>query len=165
MALRDENYFFTRRIADRDNNEIVFDSQDRKIQETDPKDVIWDEIVGKEEHPENCDGYRFLETDLEAFIRDENYGKEEYPGNCSVIYLSPPVYDEYEDEEWYSWVTRGDRNLLGDESCSKSRNVEDVTPVKNSGVAVAPAGEAMANDGHTMDEVGSEKKHTLLGYA
>jgi hypothetical protein len=100
----------------------VFDSQDRKIQETDPKDVIWDEIVGKEEHPEDGDGYKFLETDSEAFIRDENCGKEEYPRNCSVIYSSPPCFDEYGDEEWYSRFTGG--------------------------VVVAPVCKAMADDGH-----------------
>ena len=73
MALRDENYLFTRRIADRGSDKTVFDSQDRTIQETDPKDVIWDEIDGKEEYPEEGDGYKFQETDSESFIRDENY--------------------------------------------------------------------------------------------
>ncbi|KAM0038927.1 hypothetical protein Hdeb2414_s0013g00421391 [Helianthus debilis subsp. tardiflorus] len=102
MALREANYVFTCRIADRGNYKIVFDSQDRKIQETDSNDVIWDEIVGKEEHPEDCDGYKFQETDSEAFIWDENCGKEEYPGNCSVIYPSPPCYDEFEDGERHS---------------------------------------------------------------
>ncbi|PWA90030.1 mitogen-activated protein (MAP) kinase kinase kinase Ste11, Cryptococcus [Artemisia annua] len=87
MALRDENCLFTRRIADRGSDKTVFDSQDHMIQETDPKDVIWDEIVGKEEYPEEGDGYKFQETDSESFIRDENYGKEEYPGSCSTLYL------------------------------------------------------------------------------
>ncbi|PWA43629.1 mitogen-activated protein (MAP) kinase kinase kinase Ste11, Cryptococcus [Artemisia annua] len=110
MALRDENYLFTRRIADRGSDKTVFDSQDRMIQETDPKDVIWDEIVGKEEYPEEGDGYKFQETDSESFIRDENYGKEEYPGSCSTLYLSHPCFDCYGDKEVsnedYWWVTR-----------------------------------------------------------
>ncbi|KAF5778336.1 putative protein kinase RLK-Pelle-DLSV family [Helianthus annuus] len=136
MALRDENYLFTHRIADRGSDEIVFDSQDRKIQETDPKDVIWDEIVGKEEHPEDCDGYKFLETDSEAFIRDENCGKEEYPGNCSVIYPSPPCFDEYGDEEWYSWFIGGDQNLPG-------------VTVENGGDAIASGGPMVVINGLT----------------
>ena len=110
MALRDENYLFTRRIADRGSDKTVFDSQDRTIQETDPKDVIWDEIDGKEEYPEEGDGYKFQETDSESFIRDENYGKEEYPGSCSTLYSSHPCFDCYGDKEGsnedYWWVTR-----------------------------------------------------------
>ncbi|KAM0044534.1 hypothetical protein Hdeb2414_s0010g00354471 [Helianthus debilis subsp. tardiflorus] len=144
MALRDENYLFTRRIANRGSDEIVFDSQDRKIQETDSKDVIWDEIVGKEEHPEDCDGYKFQETDSEAFIRDENCGKEEYPGNCSVIYPSSPCFDEYEDEEWYFWVSGRNRNLPDDESGSKSRNVEGVIVVEKGGDAMVTGDDTMA---------------------
>ncbi|KAJ0478118.1 hypothetical protein HanRHA438_Chr13g0616121 [Helianthus annuus] len=144
MALRDENYLFTRRIADRGSDEIVVDSQDRKIQETDSKDVIWDEIVGKEEHPEDCDGYKFQETDSKAFIRDENCGKEEYSENCSVIYLSPPCFDEYEDEEWYFWVTGRNRNLPDDESGSKSRNVEGVIVVEKGGDAMVTGDDTMA---------------------
>ncbi|MFS7914621.1 hypothetical protein Hanom_Chr02g00155571 [Helianthus anomalus] len=154
MALREANYVFTRRIADRGNDKIVFDLQDRKIQETDSKDVIWDEIVGKEEHPEDYDGYKFQETDSVAFIRDENCGKEEYPGNCSVIYPLPPCFDEYEDEEWYSWFTGNGRNLPGDESGSESFKVEGVTRVENGGVTVTPVGEMM-----------SEKKQGITIYS
>ncbi|GJU75486.1 hypothetical protein Tco_1272556 [Tanacetum coccineum] len=30
-------------------------------------------------------------------------GNEEHPPNGDIIYDYPPAYDEYEDEEWYSW--------------------------------------------------------------
>ncbi|GJV45023.1 hypothetical protein Tco_1429559 [Tanacetum coccineum] len=32
-------------------------------------------------------------------------GNEEHPPNGDIIYDYPPAYDEYEDEEWYSWMT------------------------------------------------------------
>ncbi|KAK1434407.1 hypothetical protein QVD17_00147 [Tagetes erecta] len=47
------------------------------------------------------------ETELEKPVRDELTRDEEHPTNNNTIYDSLPVYDVYEDEEWYSWFTDG----------------------------------------------------------
>ncbi|KAD4385547.1 hypothetical protein E3N88_25715 [Mikania micrantha] len=53
---------------------------------------------------------KLQETNLEAFIGDKNHGKEEYPGVCSDIYMPPPCFDDYGDEEGskndYLWVSK-----------------------------------------------------------
>ncbi|KAF5756015.1 hypothetical protein HanXRQr2_Chr17g0809641 [Helianthus annuus] len=94
-------------------------------------------------------GYKFLETDSEAFIRDENCGKEEYPGNCSVIYPSPPCFDEYGDEEWYSWFIGGDRNLPG-------------VTVENGGDAIASGGPMVVINGLTAS--GGSQSQSVAGF-
>ncbi|GJY94834.1 hypothetical protein Tco_0511195 [Tanacetum coccineum] len=46
------------------------------------------------------------EATIRKRIRElELTGNEEHPPNGDIIYDYPPAYDEYEDEEWYSWMT------------------------------------------------------------
>ncbi|KAJ0825770.1 hypothetical protein HanRHA438_Chr17g0806861 [Helianthus annuus] len=157
---RDEGQRCVRRTADRGNDRVDSEARDLKIMRLqrrvqDPE--LQNEIVRLKKRIQDLEAVPvWEEREPEEPVRDE-----EHPTHSGSIYDSPPVYDEYGDEDWYSWVIGGD--LPGDESCSKSRNVEGVTSVKSSGVAVAPAGEAMANGGHTMDEVGSEKNIPYWG--
>ncbi|KAM0008283.1 hypothetical protein Hdeb2414_s0116g00801331 [Helianthus debilis subsp. tardiflorus] len=106
------------------------------------------------------DSSSWKETEPEKPVRDELSGDEEHPTNGDTIYDSPPVYDEYRDEEWYSWVTGGDRNLPG-------------VTVENGGDAIASGGSMAvinglaASDGSQsqsvvclfmLEETGSQKK-------
>ncbi|KAK1433357.1 hypothetical protein QVD17_10267 [Tagetes erecta] len=52
------------------------------------------------------------ETEPEEPVGDELTGDEEHPINDDIIYDSPPVYDEYMDEEWYSWASGGGIKLF-----------------------------------------------------
>ncbi|KAK1406335.1 hypothetical protein QVD17_41629 [Tagetes erecta] len=47
------------------------------------------------------------ETKPVESVRDEFTGDEEYPSSDDFIYDSTPVYDEYTDDEWYSWMNGG----------------------------------------------------------
>ncbi|MFS7933261.1 hypothetical protein Hanom_Chr04g00377621 [Helianthus anomalus] len=84
------------------------------------------------------------ETKPEEFVGDKLSGDEEHPTNGDAIYDSPPMYDEYGDEDWYSWVTGGD--LPGDEWGFKIHNVEGDTTVDNGGDVVASGVVEMVKD-------------------
>ncbi|KAJ0481223.1 hypothetical protein HanIR_Chr13g0640251 [Helianthus annuus] len=136
MARRDSDYSRARRIADRGNGRDGLDSrargEDRRLVrrtadrgndgvDPDPRDLkikrLQQQVRDLElQHEvrrlkqrirdlENSSSWK--ETEPEEPVGDDLSGDEEHPTNDATIYNSPPLYDEYGDEEWYSWVTGG----------------------------------------------------------
>ncbi|KAJ0443380.1 hypothetical protein HanIR_Chr16g0820111 [Helianthus annuus] len=94
MALRGKEETFVRRFAARGNDGVPFNPRgygdhSRRFA------ARGNEIVDHENFRESCDGYHPR--------RFATRGNED----PDLIYDSSPVYDEYEDDEWYSWATVG----------------------------------------------------------
>ncbi|MFS7977780.1 hypothetical protein Hanom_Chr10g00907971 [Helianthus anomalus] len=136
---RDEDQRRVRRTADRGNDRVDSEPQDLKIMRLQRRvqDLkLQNEIMRLKKRILDLEAVPvWEETEAEEPVGDELTGDEEHPTHSGSIYDSPPVYDEYMDEDWYSWVIGGD--LPGDESGFKIHNVEGVTSVDNGGDVVA----------------------------
>ncbi|MFS7900270.1 hypothetical protein Hanom_Chr00s103575g01804871 [Helianthus anomalus] len=131
---RGEDKYPSRRIADRGSGRVGAEPRDFKIRRLQQRvrDLeLQNEIHRLKQRIHDLEApSTWEETEPEGFVGDELSGDEEHPTNGDTIYDSPPVYDEYRDEEWYSLFSGGDRNSPGDESGSKGDNLEGVTEEK-----------------------------------
>jgi len=66
----------------------------------------WDfKIKRQREGVQDLEAHSLKETEPECYVWDEDFGEEEHPcGMCNFIYDSLPLYDEYEDKDWYTWL-------------------------------------------------------------
>ncbi|KAJ0925046.1 hypothetical protein HanRHA438_Chr04g0155181 [Helianthus annuus] len=145
---RGEDRCPVRRIADRGNGKADSDPRDLKIkrlrQRVRDLELQIEIRQLKQMIRDLKDSSSWKETEPDEAVRDELSDDEEHPTNDDTIYDSPPVFDEYGDEEWYSWVIGGTyRNFAGIESDSKIRNVEVV--IKDDGGMVNIDGDVVAN--------------------
>ncbi|KAJ0948727.1 hypothetical protein HanRHA438_Chr01g0030921 [Helianthus annuus] len=145
---RGEDRSPVRRTADRGNDKADSEPRDLKIKRIRQRvrDLeLQNEIRQLKQRIRDLeDSSSWKETEPEEPVGDELSDDEEHPTNDDTIYDSPPVFDEYGDEEWYSWVIGGTyRNFAGVESDSKILNVEVV--IKDDGGMVNIDGDVVAN--------------------
>ncbi|KAJ0557435.1 hypothetical protein HanIR_Chr07g0325111 [Helianthus annuus] len=148
---RGEDRYPVRRTADRGNDRVDSDPRDLKImrlrQRVRDLELQHEIIRLKQRIRDLEDSSLWKETEPEKPVRDELSGDEEHATNGDIIYDSPPVYDEYGDDEWYSWVTDGDRNLPG-------------VMVENRGDTIASGGSMAVTNGLTASD-GSQSQFVV----
>ncbi|XP_021970728.1 uncharacterized protein LOC110865711 [Helianthus annuus] len=155
MARRDSDYSHVRRIADRGNGRDGLSSrargEDRRpVRRTadrgnigvdpDPRDLkikrlrqrvrdleLQHEIRQLKQRIQDLeDSSSWKETEPEELVRDKLSGDEENPTNDDTIFDSSPTYDEYKDEEWYSWASSdGSNETVGFGRKSRAKNIFD----------------------------------------
>ncbi|KAJ0920055.1 hypothetical protein HanRHA438_Chr05g0236641 [Helianthus annuus] len=114
MAHCGSKYSRNRRTADRGNGEDASDLLNREVEHN--RQLAWLTLgLGSVERVGQLQPLipglglvlpsTWKETEPEELVRDKLSGDEEHPANGDTIFDSPPVYDEYEDGEWYSWMT------------------------------------------------------------
>ncbi|KAK1415880.1 hypothetical protein QVD17_31668 [Tagetes erecta] len=94
------------RVAARGSNGVYPDPRDLKIKRLQKR--VQDLEVSS----------TWKETKPEEPVEDELTGDEEHPTIDDIIYDSSPLYDEYEDEDWYAWFTGGVRERLEEHGLS-----------------------------------------------
>jgi len=108
MALRGRRCLLDRRFAVGGNDNSMFISRARG---EDRRPVRRSAARGNDRVDPNPWDLEVLSTLKEAEPVKPVWGElprdEEYPTNDDIIYDSSPSYDEYEDEDWYTWFIGG----------------------------------------------------------